>query len=62
MFERLGFPGIVGVILGGLLIGPAVPDRVERAGVVGSLGDLGILALMLLAGTSKPHQASRLGR
>lgn len=50
IFERLGFPGIVGVILGGLLIGPGVLDWVERAGVVESLGDLGILVLMFLAG------------
>jgi Kef-type K+ transport system membrane component KefB len=50
LFERLGFPGIVGVILGGLLIGPGALDWVERAGVVESLGDLGILVLMFLAG------------
>jgi Kef-type K+ transport system membrane component KefB len=50
IFERLGFPGIVGVILGGLLVGPGVLDWVQRAGVVESLGDLGILFLMFLAG------------
>ncbi len=50
VFERLGFPGIVGVILGGLLIGPGVLGWVERQGVVESLGDLGILFLMFLAG------------
>ncbi len=50
IFERLGFPGIVGVILGGLLVGPGVLDWVQREGVVESLGDLGILFLMFLAG------------
>lgn len=50
IFERLGFPGIVGVILGGLLVGPFVLGWVEREGVVESLGDLGILVLMFLAG------------
>jgi Na+:H+ antiporter len=50
VFERLGFPGIVGVILGGLLVGPGVLGWVEREGVVESLGDLGILFLMFLAG------------
>ena len=50
IFERLGFPGIVGVLLGGLLVGPFVLGWVERAGVVESLGDLGILFLMFLAG------------
>ena len=48
--ERLGFPGIIGVILGGLLVGPCVLGWVEREGVVESLGDLGILFLMFLAG------------
>ena len=50
IFERLGFPGIVGVLLGGLLVGPFVLGWVEREGVVESLGDLGILFLMFLAG------------
>ena len=50
LFERLGFPGIVGVILGGLLVGPHVLGWIEREGVVESLGDLGILFLMFLAG------------
>jgi Kef-type K+ transport system membrane component KefB len=50
IFERLGFPGIVGVILGGLLVGPGVLGWIEREGAVESLGDLGILVLMFLAG------------
>lgn len=50
LLERLGFPGIIGVILGGLLVGPFVLGWVEREGVVESLGELGILFLMFLAG------------
>lgn len=50
LFERIGFPGIVGVILGGLLVGPGVLGWIEREGAVESLGDLGILVLMFLAG------------
>ncbi|HJS48724.1 MAG TPA: cation:proton antiporter [Gaiellaceae bacterium] len=50
LVERIGLPGIVGVILGGLLVGPYVLGWVEREGVVESLGDLGILVLMFLAG------------
>ena len=50
LFERLGFPGIIGVILGGLLVGPGALDWVQREGAVESLGDLGILFLMFLAG------------
>ena len=50
LVERIGLPGIVGVILGGLLVGPYVLGWVEREGIVESLGDLGILVLMFLAG------------
>jgi len=50
LFERLGFPGIIGVIIGGLLVGPGVLGWIEREGAVESLGDLGILVLMFLAG------------
>ncbi|OFW71477.1 MAG: hypothetical protein A2Y55_10920 [Actinobacteria bacterium RBG_16_68_12] len=50
LVERIGLPGIVGVILGGLLVGPFVLGWVERAGVVEDLGELGILFLMFLAG------------
>lgn len=48
--ERIGLPGIVGVILGGLLVGPYALGWVEQEGIVESLGELGILMLMFLAG------------
>lgn len=50
LVERLGLPGIVGVILGGVLVGPFVLGWVQRDGIVESLGELGILFLMFLAG------------
>ena len=50
LVERFGLPGIVGVILGGLLVGPFVLGWIERDGVVESLGQLGLLFLMFLAG------------
>ena len=50
LVERIGLPGIIGVILGGLLVGPFVLGWVERVGVVESLGQLGLLFLMFLAG------------
>ena len=50
LVERVGLPGIVGVILGGVLVGPFVLGWVEHDGVVESLGELGILFLMFLAG------------
>jgi Na+:H+ antiporter len=48
--ERLRLPGLVGIILGGMLVGPFVLDWVEREGVVEALGELGLLFLMFLAG------------
>ncbi|MCS7008119.1 MAG: cation:proton antiporter, partial [Gaiellaceae bacterium] len=48
--ERVGLPGIVGIILGGLLVGPSALSWIEREGIVASLGELGILILMFLAG------------
>lgn len=50
LVERLGLPGIVGVILGGLLVGPSALGWIEREGIVESLAELGILFLMFLAG------------
>ncbi len=50
LVERIGLPGIVGVILGGLVVGPYALDWVQREGVVENLGELGILVLMFLAG------------
>ena len=48
--ERLRLPGLVGIVLGGMLVGPFVLDWVHREGVVESLGELGLLFLMFLAG------------
>ena len=64
LVERIGMPGIVGVILGGLIVGPYVLGWVPRDGVVESLGDLGILVLMFLAGLEldlDEFQANRRG-
>ena len=48
--ERVRLPGLVGIVLGGTLVGPFVLDWVEREGLVESLGELGLLFLMFLAG------------
>ena len=48
--ERVRLPGLVGVVLGGALVGPFVLDWVEREGIVESIGELGLLYLMFLAG------------
>ncbi len=48
--ERFRLPGLVGIVLGGALVGPFVLDWVAREGIVESLGELGLLYLMFLAG------------
>jgi Kef-type K+ transport system membrane component KefB len=48
--ERFHLPGLVGIVLGGTLVGPFVLDWVAREGIVESLGELGLLYLMFLAG------------
>ena len=48
--ERVRLPGLVGIVLGGTLVGPFVLDWVEREGIVESLGELGLLFLMFIAG------------
>ena len=48
--EKLRLPGLVGLVLGGLLVGPTVLDWVPRDGLVEELGQLGLLYLMFLAG------------
>jgi Kef-type K+ transport system membrane component KefB len=49
--ERFRTPGMIGLLLGGLVIGPNVLGVVPReGGVVHEFGDVGLLYLMFLAG------------
>lgn len=48
--ERLRIPGLVGLIAGGVLVGPFVLGWVGRFSLVAELGSVGILYLMFLAG------------
>ncbi|MEM9748015.1 MAG: cation:proton antiporter, partial [Actinomycetota bacterium] len=50
--ERLRIPGLVGLIAGGVIFGPFVIGWLDADGLVGSLGAIGILVLMFLAGLS----------
>jgi Kef-type K+ transport system membrane component KefB len=47
--ERFRIPGILGLILGGYLIGPAAFNLIDGASLKG-LGTIGLLYLMFLAG------------
>ena len=48
--ERLRLPGIIGLLLGGFLIGPTGLGLLQSIDVVDSLGRIGLLYLMFLAG------------
>jgi len=48
--ERLRLPGIIGLLLGGFLIGPTGLGLLQSVTTVDSLGQIGLLYLMFLAG------------
>ena len=50
--ERFHLPGIIGLIGGGVVVGPFVLDWVASDGLAADLGSVGILYLMFLAGVS----------
>jgi Kef-type K+ transport system membrane component KefB len=48
--ERFRLPGVLGLVLGGLAVGPQVLGLLELSGLVAQLGGFGVLYLMFLAG------------
>lgn len=50
LFERLGMPGIVGLILAGMAIGPHGANLLARDDTIVLLGTVGLLFLMFLGG------------
>ncbi len=50
LFERLQLPGIVGLILAGVVVGPHVLGLLERDSTIVLLGTVGLLFLMFMAG------------
>ncbi len=60
--ERFRFPGIVGLIFGGMLAGPFVLGWIGTGGLVADLGAIGILFLMFLAGLSFNFKAFKENR
>jgi len=55
--ERFRFPGIVGLIFGGMVAGPFVLGWLGVTGLVSDLGAIGILYLMFLVGLSFDFKA-----
>ncbi len=50
LFERFQLPGIVGLILAGVVVGPDGLGLLERDGTIVLLGTVGLLFLMFMAG------------
>ena len=50
--ERFKVPGLIGLIFGGMLVGPAMLGWIEIGGLMSDLGAIGLLYLMYLAGLS----------
>jgi Kef-type K+ transport system membrane component KefB len=48
--ERIRVPGIIGLIVAGVLVGPNALGLLQRAGVIEVLGGIGLLYLMFLGG------------
>jgi Kef-type K+ transport system membrane component KefB len=62
LFERLGQPGIVGEILAGVLVGPAVLGWVAPNEVLTALADIGVMFLLFRVGLEvKSSELRKLG-
>lgn len=48
--ERLRIPGIIGLLIAGMIVGPHVTGLIERDGMMEALGQAGLLYLMFLIG------------
>src|SRR5665213_3413256 len=63
LFERFGQPGIVGEILAGVLIGPAVFGWVAPNQILTTLADLGVMFLLFRVGLEvRPRELMKIGR
>ncbi|TVQ11372.1 MAG: cation:proton antiporter [Balneolaceae bacterium] len=50
LFSRIRIPGIIGLIVAGILVGPSVAGILERDSTIILLGTVGLLYLMFMAG------------
>lgn len=71
LFERLRVPGIIGLIVAGVLVGPNGLNLLARDATIVLLGTVGLLYLMFIAGVdgrrgswcaAAPHEAARTRR
>ncbi|HKO96645.1 MAG TPA: cation:proton antiporter [Pyrinomonadaceae bacterium] len=63
VFERLRQPAVVGEILAGVLIGPAVLAWVQPSEMISTLAEMGIIFLLFTVGLeTKPRQIIQVGK
>ncbi len=48
--ERVRLPGVIGLVVAGVVVGPEGIGLIERSGMIAQLGGVGLLYLMFLAG------------
>lgn len=48
--ERFRLPGVIGLVVAGVVVGPEGIGLIERAGMIAQLGGVGLLYLMFMAG------------
>jgi Kef-type K+ transport system membrane component KefB/nucleotide-binding universal stress UspA family protein len=57
--ERMGVPGLIGLIVAGIIVGPHVTGLLEREGAIRVVGDAGLLYLMFLVGLDLDRESFR---
>src|SRR3954469_11947674 len=63
LFERVGQPGLVGEILAGVVLGPAVLNWIHPNPVLDALSELGVLFLLFRVGLEvKASELFKVGR
>lgn len=55
-FKKLNMPSVVGQLLSGIIIGPALLNIIKPTNLISSLAELGVIILMFLAGLESDFQ------
>src|SRR3989442_4072282 len=63
LFERIRQPAVVGEILAGIIIGPAVLNLVQPSDVLDALAEIGVIFLLFTVGLeTRPSDIFKVGR
>lgn len=56
LFQKFKLPQVIGALLAGILIGPAVFGIVQKSELITALSEIGVILLMFLAGVETDIQ------